>query len=464
MPNPTSRCALVIGLGDSGAAAARLLASEGAAVTVVDAADTPDLRKRADELAASGVRVAIACRELPAGAYDLVVASPGVPPAAPLLAQADRLGAPVVGELELGWSRWRGRTLAVTGSNGKSTMVKLCRDALACAGLRAAIAGNYGPPACGAGPGEPADWLVLEVSSFQLERVRALRPDVGVLLNVHPNHLDRHGTLEAYASIKARLFARIERPEARVVHDAALEADASLRAASARWTTFGAGERADFRYADGRVSWRAATGEEDKRTLDVCGRRSICVAQTAFGNDVLGLTAAAAVAAMCACGVDPCCVADAARSFDPLPHRMQDRGEVLGVRFVDNSKATNLAALAASLRMAGGPVRLIAGGLLKEGALESVRAVLAERARAVYLIGKAGPAMAEAWQAAVPCRLCGGLEEAVFQAWRDSAPGDVVLLAPGCASFDQFRNFEDRGNVFCRLVERIKEKEQRETV
>ena len=455
----------MIGLGDSGAAAARLLASEGASVTVVDAADTPDLRKRAEELAASGVRVAIACRELPQGPYDLVVASPGVPPAAPLLAQADRLGAPVVGELELGWSRWRGRTLAVTGSNGKSTMVKLCRDALARAGRRAVIAGNYGPPACGAGAGEPADWLVLEVSSFQLERARALRPDVGVLLNVYPNHLDRHGTLEAYASIKARLFDRIERPEARIVHDAALRENGVLRAAGAAWTTFGAGEHADFRYAAGRVSWGVrAGGEDEKRTLDVCGGRSICVAQTAFGNDVLGLTAAAAAAAMCGCGVDPCCVADAARSFDPLPHRMQDSGAVRGVRFVDNSKATNLAALAASLRMVSGPVRLIAGGLLKEGALETVRAALAERARAVYLIGKAGPAMAEAWQSAVPCRLCGGLEEAVVQAWRDSAPGDVVLLAPGCASFDQFRNFEDRGNVFCRLVERIKEKEQRETV
>jgi UDP-N-acetylmuramoylalanine--D-glutamate ligase len=405
------------------------------------------------------------CRHVPAGPYDLVVVSPGVSPAAPLMAEADRLGVPVIGELELGWSRWRGRTLAVTGSNGKSTMVKLCHDSLKRAGRSAVIAGNYGPPACDAALGARADWLVLEVSSFQLERARALRPDVGVLLNVHPNHLDRHGTMESYAAIKARLFDRIERREARIVHDEALSACGSLRTASPGCTTFGAGATADFRYAAGDVTWNeAGPARTANGTLDVCRGRSICVAQTVFGNDVLGLTAAAAAAAMCACGVDPRCVTDAAQSFEPLPHRMQEQGAARGVRFVDNSKATNLAALAASLRMIDGPVRLIAGGLLKEGALESVRPALGGRVRAAYLIGKAGPAMAEAWQSDVPCRLCGGLEEAVDRAWREAAPGDVVLLAPGCASFDQFRNFEDRGNVFCGLVERIKEKEQRETV
>jgi UDP-N-acetylmuramoylalanine--D-glutamate ligase len=206
--------------------------------------------------------------------------------------------------------------------------------------------------------------------------------------------------------------------------------------------TFGLAAEADYRYAAGEVR---------SRWLD----RAVSVAGTPLDNEIMGLTAAAAVAAMQGCGVPPRCVAEAARGFERLPHRMQPVATVRGVSFVNDSKATNLAAMAAGLRMARGPVRLIAGGLLKEADLEPVKKVLVNRVRGVYLIGKSSQVMAAAWQDAMPCRLCGNLKEAVDRAWKEANSGEVVLLSPGCASFDQFKSFEDRGEQFINLVNEI---------
>ena len=440
--------ALVLGMGASGTAAARLLRRDGIAVTVVDRAGGTALERRATELRSLGAEAVVGTDVLPPGRFDICVVSPGIPVGSAWLAEADQRCGEVVSELELGARACRCPMVAVTGSNGKSTMVKLCTQALARAGFRVAAGGNYGPPLSDlAECGPKLDWAVVEVSSFQLERVRLLHPRVGVLLNVQPDHLDRHGDMAAYRGLKARLFARMRTGDTAVVHDGELDAVRSPAGGGPSWVSFGTSPRADFRYAGGEVSF------------DAGGPRQIDLRGTAFANPVMGATAAAATAVVTACGGAAETVAGAAREYRPLPHRMNEVAVAGGVRFVDDSKATNLAAMAAALDMTPGRVLLIAGGRLKERDLERVKESLAKRVGAVYLIGEGSGELADAWRDAVDCVPCGDLETAVRAAWRDAEGMVTVLLSPGCASFDQYRDFAQRGEEFTRLVEEIAEED-----
>ena len=433
------RQALVCGLGNSGAAAARLLRAEGATVTALDGNDTPELRARAAPLAAAGVRVLLGAQTIPAGDADVAIVSPSLALQSPWLVELRRRGVPLLSELELGWSRQRGKTIAVTGSNGKSTAVKWLAESLQQAGRRAAPAGNYGPPATRVVAEQPdLDWLVLEVSTFQLETCRAFRPDIGLLLNIHPNHLDRHGDLASYTALKARLFACAAGDDLCLAPEALLDHVRELSDGRGQWRSFGLSAQADFRYRDGWI-W-----QRDRPLADLRGTR--------FANEVLGVAGAAVVAAISGAGLSSECAVRAARQFVSLPHRLQAVAEIRGVRYVNDSKATNLAALEVALRLMAGPVRLIAGGLVKEKYLEGVKEMLAEKAARVYLIGQAAEALAAAWGDVVPCTRCGTLAAAVRQAGRDARAGETVLLAPACASFDQFKNFEERGDRFMELV------------
>jgi UDP-N-acetylmuramoylalanine--D-glutamate ligase len=430
--------ALVLGLGSSGECAAKLLSREGARVTVVDQADNEELRKRKTSLEEVGVSVRLGTVELPPAPFDLCVVSPGVPADGPWMKEARARGLPVVPEFELGWSRARCRVVAVTGTNGKSTMVKWIAETLSAAGHSAVPCGNYGLPVSGvARSGAGAQWLVMEVSSFQLEASRHFRPDVGLLLNLLPNHLDRHATMDAYIAAKARLFARTTAADTCIVHQPWLTRMQSV-AGAGRWITFGDAGASDYVFQDGRV------------LRD--GRMVASLEGTCFCNEVLGGNAAGAVAALEACGVDPVYAERTARVFEPLPHRMQLVTSMRGIRFVDDSKATTLTAMGAGLRMCRGSVRLIAGGLLKETDLSPVKKVLAEKASALYLIGGASEKMFQAWSGIVPCVSSGTLECAVAQAGRDARAGETVLLSPGCASFDQFRNYAERGDRFRELA------------
>ncbi len=427
--------ALVLGLGASGVAAARLLRRQKAAVTAADAADNPVLRQTAAALRAEGCAVSVGAAGLPPGVFDLCVVSPGLPADSPWLRAAAARGIPVVSELAFGWRHLRARVLAITGSNGKSTLVKLCAEALARAGRRACPAGNYGRPACQVVlDGAEYDWVVLEVSSFQLEFPGEIRPDVAVLLNVLPNHLDRHGGMATYRNLKFRLFAALGAGNVGIMEPALLRRF-DPPASAAQWLTFGRAPPADFIYRPGRV-----TGPGGAAVINLSG--------TVFDNPVLGAAAAAAAAAMQACGIAAPCLEAAAREFVALPHRMEAVGCAGGVRFINDSKATNMAAMCAALRALPGPLRLIAGGTGKGEPFGPAAALLRGKAAAVYLIGQSAPAMAEAWRGAVDCRICGTLDAACAAAWDDAGPGDTILLSPGCASFDQFRNFEERGQRF----------------
>ncbi len=434
--------ACVLGLGRSGEAAARLLLAGGAAVTVLDAADTPALRVRAGALRAAGAEVRLGAGPgLPDGAARCVV-SPGVPADAPWLAAARARGLEVLPEFELGWRRRRSRVLAVTGSNGKSTAVKWLAESLRAAGRTARPAGNYGLPVSEAvGLDPPPDWLVLEVSSFQLETAVAFRPEAGALLNLQPNHFDRHPDMASYRRAKARLFARMG-PEQTAVVPAALREALAADAApgSPRWVTFG-DPPADFAFGAGTVSGP--------------GGLAVSVAGTYFDNPVLGPTAAAVVALLRAAEADPAAAAAAARTFEPLPHRLQLVAECGGVAYIDDSKATSLAAMAAALRVVSRPAWLIAGGRLKEQDLAPPKELLAPHVRHVYLIGEAAGRLCEAWSPRVRCTVCGTLGAAVGEARRAAAPGGAVLLSPGCASFDQFGGYAERGEAFARRVREL---------
>ncbi|MFA5689419.1 MAG: UDP-N-acetylmuramoyl-L-alanine--D-glutamate ligase [Kiritimatiellales bacterium] len=418
------KTALVLGTGRSGKAAAELLRAETCDVVCIDQELTPEYRFTA----------------LPF-TPDVAIVSPGFPLDHVWLKELIENGVPLLSEIELGWSRRQCPVIAVTGSNGKSSVVKWIAETIAVNGQKPVVCGNYGFPVCAAvmAPETP-DWLVMEVSSFQLETIRSFRPEIGVLLNVLPNHLDRHGDMECYRRMKLRLFDRM------IAGDTALIPFELLPYvpddSPAMWKTFGREEGADFVYANHHA------GE-------------INVSGTWFDNPVLGV-AAAAVAGVCeACGIPVHAAKAAAHSFEPLPHRVQLIAEIDGVKFIDDSKATNLAAMCAAVQLFPGAVHLIAGGRAKENDFSFAKDLLAQRVKRLYLIGEASSTMEATWQDAVECLPCGTLEQAVREAWVRAEAGDTVLLSPACTSFDQFSSFEERGDCFNAAVRTLSRKGDR---
>lgn len=423
------RTALILGYGRSGRAAERLLQAEGTE-TVVFAQETTD--------------EAEVSRVLEARDFDVCIVSPGFGLSNPWIRAVHEAEIPLLSELELGWSRHRGRTVAVTGSNGKSTAVKWICETFQGAGKKAAIGGNYGIPACEVVLENPdLDWLVLEVSSFQLETVQDFRAEIAVVLNVLPNHLDRHGSMDFYRRTKARIFGPVSpSKEACLVPVDLLSRFKADVEGERNWISFGATRDADYCFENGTVYHGSAA------VLDLSG--------TLFDSPVLGGCTGTAVAAVAAAAGIPFREAEkAARSFKPLPHRLQRVGEIDGVAYINDSKATNLAATAAAVQACGFGIHLIAGGLSKESDYTFIKEILAERVGSIYLIGKVSRAMYQAWNGVCPCVECGTLE-AAFNAARNSArPGETVLLSPGCASFDQFIGFEERGERFAALFHEL---------
>lgn len=416
--------ALILGRGRSGRAAEALLRSEGATVLTICQELTPDY-----------------CFEDLHFDPDVAIVSPGFSVEHPWVKDLMARGIPLLSEMELGWSRRHCPVIAVTGSNGKSTVVKWIADALAQSGHPAVPCGNYGLPVSAAVMlHDVPDWLVIEVSSFQLETMVNFSPNIGVLLNVLPNHLDRHGDMETYRALKLRLFENMRESGVAVLpqnfSDPLMKDRVAAQPSSKHWKKFGTEEGADYRFVDGKV------GDVDLRG-------------TYFDNEVLGAAAAAVTAVGELCGLSAEALAASARNFEPLPHRMQTVAEVGGVRFVDDSKATNLAAMCAALRMSKGRVHLIAGGRAKETDFSFAKDLLAQQVFRLYLIGEASSAMQAEWGETVPCRSCGTLEKAVLEAWECAGSGDTVLLSPACTSFDQFGSFAERGEVFAREVNRL---------
>jgi UDP-N-acetylmuramoylalanine--D-glutamate ligase len=407
--------ALVVGLARSGQAAALALARRGVRVVGADRRSDLDARR----LAAAGVEVRLGTEvEELVDAIELVIKSPGVPGEAPPVARARKRGVPVWSELELGYRLLPGvEVVAVTGTNGKTTTSELLGLMLG-----APVAGNVGRALCELdGSLRAGERVVCEVSSFQLEDVHEFRPRVAVLLNVEPDHLDRHGSFEAYRDAKLRVF------ENQVAEDVAVVPRGFGRVP-------GAARRVEFAASDPLPAEPRIPGEHNREN------------------------AAAATAVARAVGLDDAAIATALREFPGVPHRLELVRELDGVRFVNDSKATNVAAALRGLAAFPDPLHLILGGSLKgESFFPLARAVAArEVIRSVQMIGQASEELARALAAeGVVSTRSGDLATAVGRAAAQARPGEVVLLSPACASYDQFANFEERGDAFRDLVDAL---------
>ena len=420
---------LVLGAARSGIAAAEALRRAAPSTTVVLADRLPR-----EGVAPQGVEL-VSGRD-DAGlldGVDLLVKSPGVPGEAPLVVAARRRGIAVWSEVELAFRLLGGgeRIIGVTGTNGKTTATALCGEMLVRGGVPARVAGNIGTALSTlVGRVPPGERIVCELSSFQLEDVHAFRAHVGVLLNVTPDHLDRHGSLERYAACKLRLFERQTGDDVAVLNDD----DAWVRRLS----------DAELPGRGRRLRVRSAAAPDDLREA--------FAASGLTGAHNLENACCAAEAALAA-GAGRDGVVEALAGFQPLAHRLQTVAVVGGVRYVDDSKATNVEAAARSLQSFDGGVHVILGGSLKGGSFAALAPALEGRVETAYLIGEAADAIArDVAQSGVALRRCGALRVAVEQAARAARPGETVLLAPACASFDQFADYVARGEAFAALV------------
>jgi UDP-N-acetylmuramoylalanine--D-glutamate ligase len=428
----------VVGLGRSGVAAARLAAAGGALVTVTDQRDEGQLGAALSQLPGACQRALGGHPETCLDGVDLVVASPGVVASAPILEAARARSLEVLTEVEFAWMHRPDAPLAaVTGSNGKSTVTTLTAELLAASGVRVAAGGNLGTAASELVRTGGWDAWVLEVSSFQAELFTAMRPTVGVFLNLTQDHLERHPTLATYLAAKQRLFAH------QLAADrAVLNADDPLVAAVATRA-----RRLHFSLE------RPADGCLDGPWLTVGGERLLEVGELALAGRHNQANALAAALAARELGAAPEAMAGVLRVFAGLPHRHRTVHVEAGVRWVDDSKATNVGATLAGL---GGydesTVHLVLGGQAKGQDFGPLVPEVARAAVRVYVIGVDGDRIGDVLAGVVPVERCGRLEEAVTRARAHARPGQTVLLAPACASFDQFADYGARGDAFAALA------------
>jgi UDP-N-acetylmuramoylalanine--D-glutamate ligase len=426
-PPPPRGPYLVAGFARSGRAAAAALVARGERVIAYDAGECDPLE--GIELACGGQGVELLER------VACVVKSPGVPREAPLIEAALARGVPVIGEVELAWRLLPNELIAVTGTNGKTTTVELIGEIHRAAGAPVEVAGNVGRALSTLLPAPPAPdaTIVCEVSSFQLEDTLAFAPDAAVLLNLTADHLDRHHSFERYRGAKLRIFANQPAEAIAVVP----EELAALATGAAQAVLFGAGERCALRLERGSLYW------QDELLLATTELRMRAPLEDAM----------AAAAVSLARGVSLEAVHSALVAFRGVAHRLEEISQIGGVTYVNDSKATNIAStLVALAAFEPGSVLLILGGRGKGQDFTLLREAVAERAAHVYVIGEDGPRIADAL-AGLPCTRVETLAEAVEHARRLAHRGQVVLLSPACASFDQFDDFEARGDAFRMLVD-----------
>jgi len=433
----------VIGAGRSGLSSALLLLGEGAEVTLFDERLKDDVERSLGEPVRPKISFVHGMVSGKAAAEaDLVILSPGVPREKLPLGELSRAGIPVWGELELGFRRFSGKVAAVTGTNGKSTVTTLLGQMASHVFPQVFVGGNLGTPfveACG----QAYDWAVVEVSSFQLETIDTFRPAVAVLLNITEDHLDRYPDVSSYAEAKMGIFRNQGPADSAVVNVDDPEISSRLPGIQAAQVPFSSSqglsvgvsrEEEEMVYRDGSVEERYPVA-----LLRVRGGQNVENAMAAIG------------AARCM-DIPPEIVWESLRSFRGLPHRAEFVRTVRQVTFVNDSKGTNVGAVIKCLEGFSEPVWLIAGGKDKGLSFRPLREILANKARAVILLGEARDRMVRELSGAVPLLGADSLDEAVRAAAEHAVPGDVVVLSPGCASFDMFRNFEERGEAFRKAV------------
>ncbi len=437
---------VVVGAARSGMAAAKLLHERGARVIVADLRASVD---GIDRLGPTGIAVELGQhREATFTAADLLVLSPGVPPDQPAVAAARRRGVPVISELELA-SRWvRGRIVAITGTKGKSTTATLAGRILDRAGVHAIVGGNIGTALSGQIDRTGPDVVhVVEVSSFQLELAETFHPWISVFLNLTADHLDRHGSMEAYGHAKARIFANQDQEDWAVVNAddrAVIQLAGRGRARQLRFAV-------DASLDDGIV----ITGDTIARHRQDEDIPLVPLASVKTRGPHLLADTLAAVAVGFLAGASPHAMTQALDSFNGLEHALEPVSEVGGVLFVDDSKATNIEAARRAIECFDRDLVVILGGRFKGGDFRDLASVLRGRARAIIAIGEAQPLVRAAIASTVDVYEAGSMGEAVRTAFTVASPGGTVLLAPACASVDMFRDYAERGRMFAQEVARL---------
>lgn len=455
----SGRSAAVVGAGRTGASTARFLVATGARVSVTDSRMAPpgleELPRAAD---LSGLALGGIDPELLARA-DLVVVSPGVPLEEPAIRQAVDRGAEVIGDVELLGRFAPGPVVAITGSNGKSTVTSLVGAMLKEAGVRPAVGGNLGTPAPDLLAEAPVDCFVVEVSSFQAEALDTFHPRVAALLNLSPDHLDRYPDEEAYFGAKWRLFRNMGSGDTAVLgrDDPRIRERSGVLRDDVGIAWFGHGEP-----VPGGTGVVVRDGEE---WLALGGAGSpepvLRISDWPLVGRSNRANAAAALAVGSALGLPVPAMAAALRGFSGLPHRMEAVAEIGGVRYVNDSKGTNVGAVQAALEGLAEPFVWIAGGADKGGDFAALAPVLRDRCRLAVLMGPAADTIAAALEGVVPAVRAGGMGEAVARATESAQPGDSVVLSPGCTSFDRYTDFKARGDDFRQAV-RAREAENAE--
>jgi UDP-N-acetylmuramoylalanine--D-glutamate ligase len=438
---------VVAGAARSGIAAAELLVRRGARVTLSETRPSFD---GAERVASAGVALELGGHREPTfAAADLVVASPGVPIEQPAFDAARAAGAEIIGELELAWRWLKGSVIAITGTKGKSTTTTLIGRMLRAAGCRVLVGGNIGVPLSAQVDESTPDTVhVVETSSFQLETTTTFRPWIAVWLNFATDHLDRHPSVEAYASAKARILAKQTASDWVVLNADDDEVMRRAGAANARRVVYSlSGSVAEgFVIADAWIVRRTTTSDErlfSTAAVELTGRHML--------NNVLAATAASHVA-----GALPSSMVEALKGFHGLEHVMEPAGNVGGVRFVNDSKATNVEAALRSIESFDRAVVAIVGGRFKGGDFRDLREALKARGRAVVAIGEAATLVRAALADVLPVIDAASMHEAVARGFEAAKPDGVVLLAPACSSFDWFRDYAERGQVFKEEVGRLR--------
>jgi UDP-N-acetylmuramoylalanine--D-glutamate ligase len=439
---------LVVGLGKSGLAAALFLRRHGAQVTVSDVRSAEALAKDIPALLEEGIMVEAGGHGLLTfRRQDLIVVSPGVPLDTPELVQARNFGRPIIGELELAARFLKGKILAVTGSNGKTTTTSLLGEILEAAGFNTLVGGNIGVPVVALiDESTPETWSVLEVSSFQLESTEEFHPQIAVILNITPDHLDRHGTFENYARAKERIFARQTPDDFLVLNaDNVRAAQAAPRAHSlVYWFSLERTVPQGAWVEAGHVVFRSSKDAVTERILPLA---SIPLKGEHNVENVLASVCAARLA-----GAAPDAIRRAIEKFKAVEHRLEYVTTVNGVEFFNDSKATNVDATAKAIAAFNTPIHLILGGKDKNSDYTLLTPLLRQHVRSIYTIGSAAAKIESQLRGVVSLHSCETLERAVTAAASAAHPGEIVLLAPACSSFDQFESYEHRGRVFKELV------------
>ena len=439
---------LVVGLGKSGLAAALFLRRRGAQVTVSDLRSAQALSKEIPSLLEAGIVVEAGGHGLLTfRRQDLIVVSPGVPLSTPELVQVRRLGLPIIGELELAARFLKGKVLAITGSNGKTTTTTLSGEIFSAAGLNPLVAGNIGLPVIDVvDQSTEAGWSVLEVSSFQLETTESFHPHVAVILNITPDHLDRHGTFENYVAMKEKIFANQTGEDYLILNgdDPIAQQAAGRTKSQVLWFSRSKIVRCGAFLLDGMVMFRPT---EQGKPIPVLPLADIPLKGEHNIENVL-----AAVCAACVAKIPTQTIAQTIAAFQAVEHRLEFVAAIHGVDYYNDSKATNVDATAKAIASFPGNIHLILGGKDKNSDYTQLNALLRARVKAVYTIGSAAEKIESQISGVTRIIRTGTLEAAVDQAAGQAVAGDVVLLAPACSSFDQFENYEQRGKVFKQAV------------